>query len=117
MARPAYSATELRGSVRVLKELWVKDVTNVVVSLPRSEWMKRMEYMLVEVRILSFQGDYKISHQYFWGARWLSGRVSDSGARGRGIDTYRRRVVSLSKTLHSPKVLVDYPGSIGSVPT
>ena len=51
------------------------------------------------------------------GARWLSGRVSDSGARGRGFDTYRRRVVSLSKTLYSPKVLVNYPGSGGSVPT
>ena len=51
------------------------------------------------------------------GARWLCGRVSDSGARGRGFDTYRRRVVSLSKTLYSPKVLVNYPGSGGSVPT
>ena len=51
------------------------------------------------------------------GARWLSGRVSDSGARGRGFDTYCRRVVSLSKTLYSPKVLVNYPGSGGSVPT
>ena len=50
-------------------------------------------------------------------ARWLSGRVSDSGARGRGFETYRRRVVSLSKTLYSPKVLVNYPGSDGSVPT
>ena len=50
-------------------------------------------------------------------ARWLSGRVSDSGARGRGFETYRRRVVSLSKTLYSPKVLVNYPGSNGSVPT
>ena len=50
------------------------------------------------------------------GARWLSGRVSDSGARGRGFETYRRRVVSLSKTLYSPKVLVNYPGSGGSVP-
>ena len=47
------------------------------------------------------------------GARWLSGRVSDSGARGRGFETYRRRVVSLSKTLYSPKVLVNYPGSGG----
>ena len=37
------------------------------------------------------------------GARWLSGRVSDSGARGQGFDTYRRRVVSLSKTLYSRK--------------
>ena len=51
------------------------------------------------------------------GAQWLSGRVSDSGARGRGFETYRRRVVSLSKTLYSPKVLVNYPGSGGSVPT
>ena len=51
------------------------------------------------------------------GARWLSGRVSDSGARGRGFETYRRRVVSLSKTLYSPKVLGHYPGSDGSVPT
>ena len=48
---------------------------------------------------------------------WLSGRVSDSGARGRGFETYCRRVVSLSKTLYSPKVLVNYPGSGGSVPT
>ena len=54
---------------------------------------------------------------YIRGARWLSGRVSDSGARGRGFETYRRRVVSLSKTLYSPKVLVNYPGSGGSVPT
>ena len=51
------------------------------------------------------------------GARWLSGRVSDSGVRGRGFETYRRRVVSLSKTLYSPKVLVNYPGSGCSVPT
>ena len=51
------------------------------------------------------------------GARWLSGRVSDSGARGPGFETYRRRVVSLSKTLYSPKVLVNYPGSDGSIPT
>ena len=51
------------------------------------------------------------------GARWLSGRVSDSGARGPEFETYRRRDVSLSKTLYSPKVLVNYPGSDGSVPT
>ena len=57
---------------------------------------------------------YKLS---VGGARWLSGRVSDSGARGRGFETYCRRVVSLSKTLYSPKVLVNYPGSSGSVPT
>ena len=57
-----------------------------------------------------------ILSRYDWGARWLSGRVSDSGARGPGFETYRRRVVSLSKTLYSPKVLVNYPGSDGSVP-
>ena len=34
-----------------------------------------------------------------------------------GFETYHRRVVSLSKTLYSPKVLVNYPGSDGSVPT
>ena len=56
-------------------------------------------------------------HSPYGGARWLSSRVSDSGARGRGFDTYRRRVVSLSKTLYSPKVPVNYPGSGGSVPT
>ena len=39
-----------------------------------------------------------------------------TGARGRGFETYRRRVMSLSKTLYSPKVLVNYPGSGGSVP-
>ena len=32
------------------------------------------------------------------------------------IRIYRRRVVSSSKTLYSPKVLVNYPGSDGSVP-
>ena len=57
------------------------------------------------------------THSSLGGARWLSGRVSDSGARGWGFDTYRRRDVSLSKTLYSPKVLVNYPGSGGSVPT
>ena len=40
------------------------------------------------------------------GARWLSGRASDSGARGQGFETYLRRVVSLNKTLYSQKVLV-----------
>ena len=41
------------------------------------------------------------------GARWPSGRVSDSGARGRGFDIYLRRVVSLSKvTFTTRKVLV-----------
>ena len=60
--------------------------------------------------------DLKVILPHSRGARWLSGRVSDSGARGPGFETYRRRVVSLSKTLYSPKVLVNYPGSDGSVP-
>ena len=37
---------------------------------------------------------------------WLSGRASHSGARCPGLETYLCRVVSLSKTLYSPKVLV-----------
>ena len=40
------------------------------------------------------------------GARWLSGSTSDSGARGWRLETYLNHVVSLSKTLYSPKVLV-----------
>ena len=40
------------------------------------------------------------------GVPWLSGRVSDTGARGRGFKTYPCHVVSLSKILYSPKVLV-----------
>ena len=42
------------------------------------------------------------------GARWLIGRVSDSSVRGGGFETYLRlsRVLSLSKTLYSTKVLV-----------
>ena len=39
-------------------------------------------------------------------ARWLNGRALDSGVRGRGFETYLRCVVSLIKTLYSPKVLV-----------
>ena len=42
-------------------------------------------------------------------ARWPSGRASDSGARGRGLDSHSgRRVVSLSK-IHSP------PKSTGNI--
>ena len=42
-----------------------------------------------------------------WGAQWPSGRASDSGARGRGFDTYLRCVASLSKDTFTPrKVLV-----------
>ena len=38
--------------------------------------------------------------------QWLSDRVSDYGARGRGSKPTYRRVVSFSKILYSPKVLV-----------
>ena len=42
-----------------------------------------------------------------WGARWPSGRASDSRGRGQGFDTYLRRVVCLSKDTFTPrKVLV-----------
>ena len=67
--------------------------------------------------VLKYTSGNPIFHNLETGSRWLSGRVSDSGARGPGFETYRRRVVSLSKTLYSPKVLVNYPGSDGSVPT
>ena len=40
----------------------------------------------------------------FMGALWPSGKVSDSGARGRGFDNYLRCVVSLSKKhIYSPQ--------------
>ena len=75
--------------------------------------VRRMKQMATEV----FKIVDDMSPEYIGGARWLSRRVSDFGARGRGFETYRRRVVSLSKTLYSSKVLVNYPGSRGSVPT
>ena len=37
------------------------------------------------------------------GARWLSGRVSDSGARGPGFETYLRRVVSWARHFIPPR--------------
>ena len=52
-----------------------------------------------------------------WGERGgsvVECRTPEREVRG---STYRRRVVSLSKTLYSLKVLVNYPGSDGSVPT
>ena len=39
------------------------------------------------------------------GARWPSGRVSDSGARGRGFNTYLRRVVSLNKDTYTQEAV------------
>ena len=75
------------------------------------------EYSSREELIYNTTSHTQHLYQISRGARWLSGRVSDSGARGPGFETYLRRVVSLSKTLYSPKVLVNYPGSDGSVPT
>ena len=43
-------------------------------------------------------------------ARWLSGRMSDSGARGQGFDPLSgRRVVSLSKIHLPPKRVLVIP--------
>ena len=61
------------------------------------DWVINQNCLLVHVRMT-------INHKYVQ-------------ARGPGFETYLRRVVSLSKTLYSPKVLVNYPGSDGSVPT
>ena len=71
---------------------------------------------MTEIATTDWEGGGHLFSLKTRGARWLSGRVSDSGARGPGFETYRRRVVSLSKTLYSPKVLVNYPGSDGSDP-
>ena len=79
---------------------------------------KKKEDRIDERKNASIAGSFHTKTQNSktpWGARWLSGRVSR--VRGRAFETYRHRVVSLSKTLYSPKVLVNYPGSVGSVPT
>ena len=87
--------------------------------LTAPEHLKKYPHRLIMGKMVSplFLGCLWSDPFHTWGARWLSGRVSDSGARGPGFETYLRRVVSLSKTLYSPKVLVNYPGSDGSVPT
>ena len=40
------------------------------------------------------------------GVRWFNGRASVSGARGPGFETYLSHIVSVNKTLYTPKVLV-----------
>ena len=47
----------------------------------------------------------KLSNFSSRGSRWLSGRASDSGARGPGFELHDRHIVSLIKTLS--KVLVN----------
>ena len=43
--------------------------------------------------------DWDVKHQLNSGARWRSGRASDSESTGPGFDPHRpHRVVSLSKT-------------------
>ena len=79
-------------------------------------WQEKTRLVQKDPVTCSRYFDHRVQ-EFLRGAQWLSGRVSDSGARGPGFETYRRRVVSLSKTLYSPKVLVNYPGSDGSVPT
>ena len=65
---------------------------------------------LAEMKILyGYPESNVVASIYFTlkrGVQWPSGRASDSGARGRGFETYLCRVVSLSKTLYSLKVLV-----------
>ena len=71
--------------------------------------------------------DIRLVQNYFQGARWRSGRASDSESRDPGFDPHRRhRVVSLSKThlllvsLSKTHLLLTNwlnPGSVGSVPT
>ena len=49
----------------------------------------------------------RLLNSLHWGAPWPSDRVSDSGARGWGFDTYLCHVVSLCKETFTPlKVLV-----------
>ena len=98
---------------RVIRSYALQSHVSVGFTFRANRW-KRL------LRINSYcvlKGHCLLTHLWAGGARWLSGRVSDSGARGPGFETYLRRVVSLSKTLYSPKVLVNYPGSDGSVPT
>ena len=107
---------------------WTPLTVNRMTGYPFNIWPLAWQYIGLpkiergpsrKTSVLLYNTLLKIALTHFepWGARWLSGRVSDSGARGPGFETYRRRVVSLSKTLYSPKVLVNYPGSDGSVPT
>ena len=56
-----------------------------------------MHLNLQRKMLIDIMNDHGLEQLVHRGARWLSGRVSDSGARGQGFDTYRRRVVSLSK--------------------
>ena len=76
-----------------------------------TERIRRVTQSLFLVQTFHFNGDLGGGGNvdftiWFGGAWWLSGRASDSGARGQGFETYLRHVVSLRKTFYSSKVLV-----------
>ena len=57
----------------------------------------------------------KFSNCFVREARWLSGRASDTGARGRGFDPYSgHRVVSMSKIHLPPKSTGDTQEAVAS---
>ena len=95
LAFKVYMETSIILSINTLPAFKVYTKTSIILSINTLPVFKvYMETLL---------------HVYFKrrGARWPSGRASDSGARGRGFETFRRRVVSLSKdTLTPRKVLV-----------
>ena len=74
-----------------------------VVNLSICFWSQEEEELVNQARADRVDGIETIHRR---GGRWLSARASDSGARSRGSKPYLRRVVSLSKTLYSLKVLI-----------
>ena len=72
----------------------------------------------IVIHVFTFSGPYELYGLtiFLRGPRWLSGRASDSGARGPGFEPHDRGIVSLSKTLSESKSTGKYPGSGGSVP-
>ena len=110
LSRAVYLAPPPRISERI-------DNTQILLHHLLQEYLVERDVNFISVSLRCLLQTFSWVTYWQRGARWLSGRVLDSGARGPGFETYLRRVVSLSKTLYSPKVLVNYPGSDGSVPT
>ena len=111
----ARSLAPLNGwacAVKICHDGMLKDTNSLDGAQLISQRYRSVHYKNSEVALFHCLGPAFVALLHADG----SGRVSDSGARGPGFETYRRRVVSLSKTLYSPKVLVNYPGSDGSVP-
>ena len=69
---------------------------------------RTIQWLLYIIRstLLKFCDSHGAYIHYRLGEHVGSVVVSDSGARGRGFETHLWRVVSLSKTLYSQKVLV-----------